>query len=579
MFRGLLAAVAAGSLLLPGVAAAADQIGGVTPAVAIAGPPASVAVLGDSISAGTGADGRSLFDTISPLPGTERPNRSWATGDQYSDLQSVFQRTRALRPGQATTRANLAVNGARAQNIVGQVQGAPGDVGLILIQIGGNDLCRSTVEDMTSIAEYRAQIDATLAWVAQNRPDARVQINSVPDIYRLWEIRRTNAVAVTFWALGLIPCQSLLANPTSEAPADMARRDAVRARGLAYNEQLREACAQYLRCRYDDDATWLFSNDPAGFVNGDISSQDHFHPSYQGQQKLAAVSWQAGFDFTDAKAPTVSVATVPEANDAGWHAAPVDVEVSATDDAGVAGLEIRVHAPDGTVGPWAPVFDDRARVTVELDGTTHVEARAVDVNGNVSGSVVQTVHLDQVAPTVQVHAPTDDLEVVLGDEVFVEYGCDDDRSGVVACEGTRANLATLDTSRVGAHEFTVTATDAAGNVTTLTRRYRVVYAVAAAADRLEVDGPIRVNRNATLPVRVAIEDVAGAAVAGLSPALRLVAEDGTSRPAGALAFDAVEARYAAQVSLRGLGVAAGDHRLVADLDDGTERVIAHLEVR
>jgi len=579
MFRGLLAAVTVSSLLLPGVAVAADQTDTIAPLAARTGPPASVAVLGDSISAGTGADGRSTLDSLIPIPGTERPNRSWATGDQYTDLQSVFQRVRALRPGQSTARSNLAVNGARATHVLGQVQGSPQDVGLILVQIGGNDLCRSSVGEMTPVGQYRAEIDATLAWVAEHRPDALVQLNSVPDIYRLWEIRRTNSVALTFWGLGLIPCQSLLANPSSTAPDDMARRDAVRAHGLAFNDQLREACAHYLRCRYDDDATWRFSNDAAGFVNADISNQDHFHPSYAGQVKLARVSWEAGFDFTDTTAPAVSIGTLPEANGAGWHAGPVDVEVVATDAGGVAGLEIRVHDTDGNVGPWQTVFGDRGVVTVDDDGTSHVEARAVDVNGNVSGSVHGTVHLDQQAPTVEFGAGVDGREVVLGDEAVVEYGCDDDRSGLVSCEGTVASGAAVDTSRPGLHTVTVTATDAAGNVTTVTHRYRVVYVVAAASGRLDVDGPIAINRNATLPVRVTLADVAGSVATDATATLRLVDAGGASRSAGDLRYDRGSDRYAAQVDLRRTGVGAGAYDLVADLDDGTARVIARLQVR
>ena len=46
---------------------------------------------------------------------------------------------------------------------------------------------------------------------------------------------------------------------------------------------------------------------------------------------------------------------------------------------------------------------------------------------------------------------------------------------LVACVGSVANGANLDTSTIGDHTFTVTATDKAGNVTTVTNHYTVVY--------------------------------------------------------------------------------------------------------
>jgi hypothetical protein len=583
--RSMLVAATAASMLVPTAAVAVDLDTEQAPVgtEARVGPPPSVGVLGDSISAGTGADGRTFGDTLFPLPGTTRPERSWATGNDHTSLQSVFQRTRNLRQaeGLATTRANLSVNGARSRDILGQVQGSPANLAYILIQIGGNDLCRPTVDQMTPVDEYRESVDAALRWIDEHRPDAIVQINSVPDIWRLWDLRRTNATAVTFWAAGLIPCQSLLSNPTSFADEDVARRALVRERGLAYNQALREVCAQYVRCRYDDDATWLFSNDPAGFVNSDISNQDHFHPSYAGQVKLARVSWENGFDFTDTVAPSVTFDVVPDANERGWHREDVQVRVSATDDVGVAGIETRIHAPDGTVGSWTAATGSETSLTVEEEGRSYVEARAVDINGNVSASIFQAVQLDATDPTIELTSPVaDEAEVLLGTSgLTIDYSCADDRSGIVSCIGTRAAGDELDTSTVGWHSVTVEAVDAAGNTAQVSFSYRVVYGFAGASGRLAVDEPIVIRSTATLPVRISLEDVSKAQVPGLSPQLFLEDEQGVRRDAGHLSYDPDEDRYTAQVSLRRLGVSAGSYDLVVDLDDGTTRTVASLLVR
>jgi lysophospholipase L1-like esterase len=571
--RVLLAAGLIAGLLQPTAALAEPGAAAPTPTEARTGPPASVAVVGDSISAGTGADGGGQAGSA----GQERPRNSWATGD-WPGLDSVYQRVAALRPGEETLAFNLSENGRRSQDILGQVQGSPEDIGYILIQIGGNDLCRPTVADMTPTTEYRANVEAALDWIEEHRPDALVQINSVPDIYRLWEIRRTNFVAVLFWGLGIIPCQSLLASPTSTSAANMARRQAVRERGLEYNDELRDLCDAYIRCRYDDDATWLFSNDPATFVNSDISMQDHFHPSYQGQGKLAEVSWLAGFDFTDDVAPEVTLTTDVAATEDDWFASDVTVTVDASDDTGVAGLEVRTHGTDGSASAWDVVLDDTTSLTVEGEGVAYVEARAVDVNGNTSASVIQRIAIDTTDPVASISSPEPALVASLGEQVPLTFACEDALSGVVSCTADQDGDL-LDTEVVGDRTVTVTAVDAAGNTATTTVAYRVEYVTGPANDRTAATDPIDIRATATLPLRVAVGDVGGSAVAGLTPGLVLELEDGTRIDAGTLTYDPVLQRYATNLSLRQLGVPSGPATVLLVLDDGTERPLLQLRVR
>src|SRR5436309_3121237 len=94
---------------------------------------------------------------------------------------------------------------------------------------------------------------AALATVvsAAGPPAARVFVVSVPDIKRLWAIGKDNGNARFAWgAFGI--CQSMLANPTSTAAADTARRDRVRQQVIDYNVQLAQACAAYgANCKFD----------------------------------------------------------------------------------------------------------------------------------------------------------------------------------------------------------------------------------------------------------------------------------------------------------------------------------------
>ncbi len=96
----------------------------------------------------------------------------------------------------------------------------------------------------------------------------------------------------------------------------------------------------------------------------------------------------------DATPPSIDTVTVTPEPVNGWHAQPVTVTATASDDRGVTLLETSV---DG--GPWTP-SPDPARVTVQVsgDGQHEVRVRATDAAGNVSAVRPVTFGIDATAP-------------------------------------------------------------------------------------------------------------------------------------------------------------------------------------
>ncbi len=242
------------------------------------GVPDSIASLGDSI---TRATNPSLF-----LFG-DQPQYSWSTGDE-STVQSHYLRFLAGNASISGKNFNYAVSGAQMADLNGQAVNAnatPAGVEYVTILMGANDVCTGSEGSMTAVATFRSQFQTAMNTLATGSPNARIFVASIPDIFNLWDILHTNPTAVLTWGAFSI-CQSMLVNATSTDPPNVERRDRVRQRNIDFNTQLAEVCALYSQCRFDGNGVFNET-----FVPGDLSTLDYFHPSIQGQTKLAAGTW------------------------------------------------------------------------------------------------------------------------------------------------------------------------------------------------------------------------------------------------------------------------------------------------
>lgn len=255
---------------------------GAVPAAAAPAPPSSMSSLGDSITRGFNACGWYVDCT----------SRSFSTGDN-SSVNSHYLRIRAANPAINGRNHNDSQTGADSFDLAGQANAAVSrGVQYVTVLIGANDACTGSESSMTPVGTFRSNIDAGLNRLRSGLPGAQVFVISVPDIQRLWSVGRGSGSARTAWSLFGI-CQSMLANPTSNAQADVDRRNRVRQRVVDYNSQLAQACAAYgPNCRFDNNAVFGYP-----FALNQLSTWDYFHPNATGQQVLANVTYAAGFGW------------------------------------------------------------------------------------------------------------------------------------------------------------------------------------------------------------------------------------------------------------------------------------------
>ncbi|MEU0737884.1 SGNH/GDSL hydrolase family protein [Streptomyces sp. NPDC006134] len=236
--------------------------------------PGSVAAVGDSITRG--------FDACSVL--SDCPEVSWATGSS-PEVDSLA--VRLLGRAKAAERSwNYAVTGARMADLPGQMaRAAARRPELVAVMVGANDACRASVSAMTPVADFRAGFEDAMRTLRKALPKSQVYVASIPDLKRLWSQGRTNPLGKQVWKLGV--CPSMLGDADALDAAAVQRRDAVERRVAQYNAVLREVCARDRRCRSDGGAVHAFR-----FGTEQLSHWDWFHPSVDGQARLAEIAYR-----------------------------------------------------------------------------------------------------------------------------------------------------------------------------------------------------------------------------------------------------------------------------------------------
>ncbi|MET8243147.1 SGNH/GDSL hydrolase family protein [Streptomyces sp. NPDC005202] len=245
-----------------------------TPTPAWDRSPDSIAAVGDSITRG--------FDACTVL--SDCPEVSWATG---SDAKVDSLAVRLLGVTGAAERSwNYAVTGARMADLPGQIaQAVLKKPQLVTVMVGANDACRASTAAMTSVEDFRAEFQDAMDALRQALPKTQVYVSSVPNLKRLWSEGRTNPLGKQVWKLGI--CPSMLGDADALDAAANERRDEVQARVEAYNEVLKEVCAKDRRCRFDNNAVYDYR-----FGTDQLSQWDWFHPSRNGQARLAEIAYR-----------------------------------------------------------------------------------------------------------------------------------------------------------------------------------------------------------------------------------------------------------------------------------------------
>ena len=233
-----------------------------------------LAVVGDSISLGVNA-----CAAAGPCV-----DESWAVGTS-GDVLSIASRLAsetgaapetlaAARPG-----AGIAERGIALEALSGS------DADLVLVLVGANDVCTASTSEVTSPEEFSTGYSELLNGIRTALPESRIVALSIPNLVRLWELGRSVPEAVQAWNSST-SCLSLLADADSDEPQDVERRQALAGVLTDFNTVIETTCKSLAGCTWDGGAIFGQELTPA-----DVSLLDYFHPSRQGQARIAETAW------------------------------------------------------------------------------------------------------------------------------------------------------------------------------------------------------------------------------------------------------------------------------------------------
>jgi hypothetical protein len=276
-----------------------------------------------------------------------------------------------------------------------------------------------------------------------------------------------------------------------------------------------------------------------------------------------------GFTDADLTPPTISMNTPADAGSYG-NADGAKASFSCADEQGGSGLA----SCDGTEPDGSALPTDVGSHTFTVNAT--------DAAGNTSHKTVTYTITDDTPPSVALNAPADGSVFKLKQSVLADFACADEQggSGLDTCLGSVDPGMAIDTSSVGSKTFKVDASDKAGNKSSKTDAYSVIYDYSGFF--APVNNPSVLNAmkaGAAVPVKFSLRGNQGLGimasgypksqqiVCGTSPATDAVEETATASNSG-LTYDASSDQYV-YVWKTSSTMAGTCQQLVVKLADGT----------
>lgn len=178
------------------------------------------------------------------------------------------------------------------------------------------------------------------------------------------------------------------------------------------------------------------------------------------------------FHLGDVTPPNTSLNQSPIKNSNNWNNTNISIYLNSTDNLNGSGVKEIHYSIDG--GLENIVLGNTTNFTISDDGFHTISYWAIDNAGNMEQSNAYSISIDKNAPEIVVNSPSE-TTYFLNQPITADWVMIDQPSGIDYYSATYENGQNIDTSTVGEHTFTVSATDNAGNTQVNNITYYVRY--------------------------------------------------------------------------------------------------------
>ncbi|HEV3478450.1 MAG TPA: PxKF domain-containing protein [Gaiellaceae bacterium] len=171
---------------------------------------------------------------------------------------------------------------------------------------------------------------------------------------------------------------------------------------------------------------------------------------------------------------------------------------------------------------WTGFVGGLANPGVQIIAQARDASGLTGIGANKAQNYISSV--DQTDPSIQIDFPRPGAVFTLNQQVTPKFACSDG-GAVEECAGAVLVAGRIDTTTAGEHTFTVTATDLAGNTTTKSVTYRVVYTFSGFRPPVNNQPTLNVAKaGSTIPVKWQLKNAAGAYVSDLNSVTSVTSE-------------------------------------------------------
>jgi len=211
---------------------------------------------------------------------------------------------------------------------------------------------------------------------------------------------------------------------------------------------------------YDNGATWTDYTEPFTLTSEGITNVVYRSIDKAGHTE-ATQNTDVKIDKTPPTIEAAIIETAPPLND--WYHSSVKVRFTAVD-------AISLIRTDPAGAPGHVYTEDKSHCNEGKDQP--ISLTLEDGPGNEATATI-TVSIDKTPPTITINFPVNCAHYIVNEDIHADWTTSDSLSGIATQSGTVPTGSAIDTATIGSKQFTVTATDMAGNQNTKTVSYTV----------------------------------------------------------------------------------------------------------